>query len=80
MSHSKDDTVKYVWKQGNTVLGYGVTKDFERRVAEHVREEPGSVIRTKGKTSESTARKWGKERLKRYEKKYGALPPKNRPR
>ena len=75
----KRDTHKYVWKDGNEILSYGITDDIERREKEHQRQKPGSHLRQVGnRTTEDAARNWEKQKLEDYKKRYGKLPPKNK--
>ena len=71
----------YEWKQGETVLGYGVTQNLQGRIEEHEREVPGSEVRVVAtRKTETAARKLGCEKIKSYERENGDLPPKNKPR
>jgi len=73
--------VVYEWTKGETVLGYGITDDPERRTREHQREEPHSSVRAiANEPTEIMARERGINKLREYEKDHGDLPPKNRPR
>ena len=75
--------ILYQWTNGEQVLGYGVTdkEQLRSRFSEHVREEPGSRIKSMCLTAtEADARKEGRTRLKNHERENGDLPPKNKPR
>ncbi len=57
------DTFKYQFKVGNKVMHGGITKDLERREAEHQQDWPKGHIKQVGrKTSEEAARKWETEK------------------
>ena len=59
----KRDTFKYQFKVGNKIVHGGITKDLERREAEHQEKWPGGHIKKVGKkTTEDGARKWEKKK------------------
>ncbi len=77
----KRDTYKYKWTNGRKILGYGITNNLKQRTSEHLAEVPGSRIDTVGnKTTERSAREWGKNKISEYVRRMGDLPPKNKPR
>jgi predicted GIY-YIG superfamily endonuclease len=72
-------TYKYQQKIGRRIVGFGITKDFERREQEHQREDPRIHIVQEGrKTTEEAAREWEKQRITDWEKLRGRLPGKNK--
>ena len=53
------DTYKYQFKVGNKVVHGGITKDLQRREAEHREKWPKGHIKQVGvRTTEDAARKW----------------------
>ncbi len=55
------DTYKYRFKVGNKVVHGGITKDLQRREAEHREKWPKGHIKQVGvRTTEDAARKWEK--------------------
>ena len=55
------DTYKYRFKVGNKVVHCGITKDLQRREAEHREKWPKGHIKQVGvRTTEDAARKWEK--------------------
>lgn len=56
------NTYKYEFKEGNKILHRGITKDLERREAEHQGKWPKGHIKQVGhRTTEEAARDWEKE-------------------
>ena len=57
------DTIKYHYKIGNRIMHGGITKDLDRREAEHKRKWPGGHIKQVGRrTTEEAARRWEKDK------------------
>ena len=56
------DTYKYRFKVGNKVVHGGITKDLQRREAEHRQKWPtGHIEQVGSRTTEEAARKWEKK-------------------
>ncbi len=58
------DTSKYVFKMGNKIVHGGITKDLERREAEHQQKygEKGHIVQVGRKTTEKAARQWEEDK------------------
>ncbi len=57
------DHSKYQFKVGNKIVHGGITKDLDRREAEHQQKWPNGHIKQVGiKTTEDGARQWEKEK------------------
>jgi predicted GIY-YIG superfamily endonuclease len=77
----KRDTYKYRQKIGNKTVGFGITKNLDRREQQHQGEDPRVHCCKEGNmTTEEAARNWEKEKTIEWEKTHGRLPGKNKRR
>ncbi len=62
----KRDTYKYYLILNNRIVHGGITDNLQRRLAEHLKNWPGSSIRQIGvKTTHKKALKWERIRLRK---------------
>lgn len=59
------DTNRYHYKQGNRIVHTGITKDLDRREAEHRQARPGGHIKKQGpKVTRTSAQRWERAQAK----------------
>ncbi|MCK4719311.1 hypothetical protein KAU08_01555 [bacterium] len=75
------NTIKYRQKIGRKTVGFGITKDLERREQEHKAEDPRIHLAQEGhRTTKEAAREWESEQTDKWKRHHGKLPPKNKQR
>lgn len=71
------DTNKYVCRQGNKIVYVGITKDLDRREAEHIRDGMKFTSMTKvgNITTQEAASAWETDRIQTYQQNHGGKTP-----
>jgi len=73
------NTYKYREKISGKTVGFGITKDIDRREREKKNKDPRIHLTQEGrKTTKDAAREWEKQKTEDWKKSHGRLPGKNK--